>query len=137
MAQLDQWHLLFTAALTGLIWVIQLVHYPSFHFISEAEFSRAMVDHQQRISMIVVPLMLAEATLASYSAWVQRSPSSFLLLIIVALIWLTTFTLQVPIHEKLLAGKDDALIGSLVRGNWIRTGLWNLKLVLFLYFGKL
>jgi hypothetical protein len=47
-------------------------------------------------------------------------------------IWLSTFALQVPAHEKLILKKDDQQIQKLVKTNWIRTILWSLKLVILL-----
>lgn len=42
----------------------------------------------------------------------------------VAVIWASTHRLQVPEHARLLAGRDDAVIHRLVRGNWFRTVAW-------------
>jgi hypothetical protein len=46
---------------------------------------------------------------------------------LVIIIWLSTFALQVPIHNNLKAGKDDKRIQRLVATNWIRTAAWSLK----------
>ena len=46
--------------LTGVIWTIQLVHYPSFHFIDKLSFTNFHNFHERRISIIVMPLMLIE-----------------------------------------------------------------------------
>lgn len=35
--------------LCGLIWVIQLVHYPSFHFVEDSRFIDFQAFHTQRI----------------------------------------------------------------------------------------
>ncbi len=48
---------------------------------------------------------------------------------LVVLIWLSTFTLQVPIHKKLQSGKDKTLIRRLLKTNWIRTVAWSMKAV--------
>jgi hypothetical protein len=42
----------------------------------------------------------------------------------VIILWLVTFIFSVPLHNKLLQGKDHLHIQKLVRTNWIRTLLW-------------
>jgi hypothetical protein len=46
---------------------------------------------------------------------------------LVFIVWLSTFGLQVPIHNQLQTGKEDLLIKRLVTTNWIRTAAWSLK----------
>lgn len=53
-------HFASTWAMVGLIWIVQLVHYPMFGCLDAAQFSRHMRDHQQQISWIVLPLMMSE-----------------------------------------------------------------------------
>jgi hypothetical protein len=45
-------------------------------------------------------------------------------------VWGSTFLLQVPCHERLSAGWDEAVHARLVATNWIRTAGWTLRLVL-------
>jgi hypothetical protein len=47
--------------------------------------------------------------------------------VFVLIVWLSTFVLQVPIHNRLKAGKKDSKIRHLVATNWIRTVSWTLK----------
>ena len=49
---------------------------------------------------------------------------------LVAIVWLSTFVLQVPIHNRLKSGKDERLIRRLVATNWVRTIAWSLKALL-------
>jgi hypothetical protein len=48
-------------------------------------------------------------------------------------IWLSTFFLQVPLHERLAQGFDAETHRSLVNTNWIRTAAWTLRAVLVLW----
>lgn len=122
-------HLLITSGLVVLIWIIQIVHYPSFVFYEQKNFVEAMADHQRGISFIVIPLMFAEVFFVCLDMYTQDGKVfSLLNLILVVAVWLSTFFLQVPIHNKLLIGKSLELIHQLVRTNWIRTGLWSVKL---------
>lgn len=118
-----------SAGLLVLILIVQILHYPFFKYIEENNFSKAMRFHQNRISSIVMPLMLVELALSVY-AFYSSSPKSTLLILIVLLIWGSTFFIQVPLHQKLLLKKDDTLIKKLVRTNWIRTILWTIKFIL-------
>lgn len=71
------------------------------------------------------------------SAWLAWSAPSDITLhqagfIAVALIWLVTFFIQVPLHNKLSEARDKEAISRLVSSNWIRTSLWSLKSILSL-----
>lgn len=121
-------------ALFGLIWMVQLVHYPSFRYISD--FQAFHVHHTSSISLIVGPLMLAELAVSVYLAWSSNFQWQWLLpLLMVLLIWANTFFQAVPLHEKLaqqaVAGTDSIAmkeqIEALIRVNWPRTILWTLK----------
>jgi hypothetical protein len=118
--------LLITAGLVVLIWLIQVLHYPTFLFVHREAFARFEAFHTRRISVIVIPLMLAEVALA------LANPRP-LVACLVALVWLSTFLLQVPCHNKLATGFDEATVRRLIRTNWIRTVLWSLKLGLLGY----
>lgn len=119
-------------ALFSLIWVVQLVHYPTFEFIDNQNFTAFHQHHTSSITLIVMPLMLAELGLGIYLAKLQ--PSTYLgPLILIGLIWLSTFFIQVPIHNALGNGKDGFLIQKLVNTNWIRTILWTTKTVWLSY----
>ncbi len=124
-------HLIVTWALTGLIWTIQLVHYPSFSFIDVTSFHDFQMFHMQSISLVVIPLMVSELTLAIVAAHrsAYRGLQAWCLGIVLA-IWMSTFFWQMPLHNQLLLGKNQSIIDELVAGNALRTGLWSLKAVL-------
>ena len=48
-------------------------------------------------------------------------------LFLLGCIWLSTFAVQVPIHNRLAEGVNIDLIAKLVRTNWIRTAAWTLR----------
>lgn len=115
-------------ALFGLIWTIQLVHYPSFRYISD--FSAFHGHHTTSITFVVGPLMLLELLLACYLAWHYQWSWSWLLpLFMVLLIWLLTFFWAVPLHEKLSRAPSELLINQLLLANWPRTVLWTVKAI--------
>ncbi|WP_083750259.1 hypothetical protein [Rhodohalobacter halophilus] len=75
--------------LCGLIWTVQLVHYPFFLFAGNDRFKPSMDFHRSRISYIVIPVMLAElfssAWLTFYSTDFTGLHTTGLLLIL--LVW--------------------------------------------------
>lgn len=110
-----------------LIWIIQILHYPSFLFIDKASFTEFENFHTKRISLIVIPLMLAELVLLIYDfRWI--------VFFILAGIWLSTFLIQVPCHNKLKQGKNLEIIYRLIFTNWIRTLLWTVKFLVISYY---
>jgi hypothetical protein len=119
--------------LTGVIWTIQIVHYPSFHYIDKLSFTNFHHFHERRISIIVMPLMLIELTTSTVLYINNMSSIVFALnLLIVVLIWCSTFFIQVPIHSILSQKKDKKLIEKLVNTNWIRTFLWSMRMLLII-----
>ena len=122
-----------TYILIGLIWTIQMVHYPAFRDIDQDCFIEFEKKHTTNISLLVVPLMLLE--LLAAIVLVVMNPEeikNILILKVVLGIWLSTFLLSVPCHQKLTKGKDLVIIDRLVRTNWIRTILWSIKGVILL-----
>jgi len=119
--------------LTGVIWTIQIVHYPSFHYIDKLSFTNFHNFHERRISIIVMPLMIIELTTSTALYINNMSSIVFALnLLIVGLIWCSTFFVQVPIHSILSEKKDKNLIEKLVNTNWIRTFLWSIRMLLII-----
>mgnify|MGYP003387066149 CR=1 FL=1 len=129
--KLNLLQLLFSSGLLVLIWLVQILHYPSFVFYERSEFAAAMEFHQRRISYLVLPLMLGELALAM--TLVLRNPDlvNGLILGLIATVWTTTFFVQVPLHGQLTVF-DYNRINRLVRGNWLRTILWSLNFTLVL-----
>lgn len=81
-----------------------------------------------RISLVVLPLMIGEVILLVGWWWSGADNDyAYLATLAVAVVWLSTLILQVPIHKCLQNGKDDVLIRRLVATNWIRTAAWSLK----------
>ena len=120
-----------TLFLTGLIWFVQIVQYPSFYLVDEDSFIHFHAHHTKRISFIVVPAMVLElassAVLWHYSEWTSLPSIGFYL---VLLIWTSTFFISVPKHNLLQQKKDPKVIHALVSTNWIRTSLWSIKTML-------
>ena len=114
--------------LVVLIWLVQLIVYPGFQRISEEAFVSCHRWYVKRIAVVVLPLMILELALTAWWVLASRySTASVLSSLFVFIIWLSTFTLQIPIHNRLKTGKEDRLIRRLLATNWIRTAAWSLK----------
>lgn len=120
--------------MTGLIWIVQLVHYPSFHYVGEDNFKAFQLHHVNSIDKIVIPVMVAELATSFGLAWADGFLSlNAIGFYLVILIWASTGLFSVPAHTKLESSKDDQAIKKLVSTNWFRTILWSLKSGLSLY----
>lgn len=128
-------HVAFTFLMTGVIWVIQLLHYPSFRFFPEQDFPQKMKWHQFNISWIVLPAMIIELFTGGFICWKLKLSDQIwnINLMLLILIWISTLVLQGPTHQKLLAGKNLRLIDFLIQTNWIRVLLWNVRSGIFIW----
>jgi hypothetical protein len=126
-------HLASTLIMVGVIWVIQLVHYPLFELVGRDNFVAYERSHTVRIGLIVMPTMLIEAATAIGLLVLldgERGGVALIGAILLALIWSSTALLQVPCHERLAVRFDDGAWRRLVRTNWIRTVAWSARGVL-------
>jgi len=127
-------HLIFSAIMVGVIWVIQLVHYPSFHFIDKDIYDSFQKFHMNKISIIVIPVMILE--LATGFLLLIGNSKNILIIIsfgILILIWGITGLFFSDAHGKLISGYNELIVNKLVSMNWIRTVLWTFKMILLLY----
>jgi hypothetical protein len=121
------------SALTGLIWFVQIVHYPLFSDLHPDNFCAYEARNMRKTTFVVVPLMITELAISIvipliYSGWIKNL--GWLGLVLLAMIWLSTRLLQVPSHAKLRFRHDSAEIRRLVCTNWVRTVGWTLRCVL-------
>ena len=57
-------HLMATVAMGGLIWFVQVVHYPMFAAVGDDEFVSYEAHHTQRTARVVGPIMAVEGLAA-------------------------------------------------------------------------
>lgn len=124
-------HCAATLAMVGLIWFVQVVHYPLFSSVGQSPFPEYERLHQKRTTLVVAPLMLIEALTATLILTTDLSPSArdlaWIGWVLLVLIWLSTAFLQVPLHRRLAEGYDPLAVRRLVRTNWLRTIAWTLR----------
>ncbi|MDF7823291.1 hypothetical protein P4B35_04650 [Pontiellaceae bacterium B12227] len=121
------------AALATLIWLVQLIIYPAFGQIRTDRFCDWHHGYMNAISIVVMPLMLAQAALTMYGlisafSWFGASAAGCMLVA-----WGVTFTLSVPCHRALQkSGNTPELVKRIVATNWFRTIAWSAVLLLHL-----
>ncbi len=123
------------AYLTGVIWVVQLVTYPALSLVGKTEFGRYHAAHTRGMGWVVGAPMVLELALAGWLAWAAYAAwgAAWALgqLALVLLVWLATFFIAVPFHNRLAAGGYDYVaLDGLTRTNWLRTLAWTARAAL-------
>ncbi len=120
-----------TLFMVGLIWFVQVVHYPLAGAVGADAFVAYQRAHMARTSWVVGLPMLVELLTtilliwtppAGVSAWMPWVGGALL-----AAVWMSTAVFQVPTHEILLGGLEAEKVRFLVQTNWIRTVGWSLR----------
>lgn len=123
-------------AMTGLIWFVQVVHYPLLRAVGPSGYVAYQEQHMRLTTLIVAPLMLLEAATALWLVYDRPdfvSPAqAWTGLGLLAVIWSSTAWLSVPRHDALRHGFDASAHAALVATNWIRTAAWTGRSVLLL-----
>ena len=123
-------HSALTWALIGLIWTIQLVQYPGFALVGEAEFASFHDHHSVRITWIVAPLMAGElfsgVALLSYPPPGISQAFLWIGMALIVMNWAITALVAMPLHKKLHEPASRAL-RALVATNWARTAAWSAR----------
>ena len=129
-------HVAATVFMTGVIWFVQIVHYPLFSGVGKAEFSAYEQRHTALTTWVVAPPMLIEALTALMLLWFRpQGVTAWQIwagLFLLAAVWLSTALVQVPCHTILTNGFDADVHRRLVRTNWVRTIAWSLRGLLLL-----
>lgn len=127
-----------TLLMTGIIWFVQVVHYPLFTAVGERAFVSYARRHATLTGYVVAPPMLIELATALLALFPAMRPhfvsrwDAIASSILVLGIWGSTGLLQVPLHERLGRSRDLALVYRLVLSNWLRTAAWSARAVLLL-----
>lgn len=124
-----------SAAMCGIVWFVQLVHYPLFGRLP-ADVAAGYCGENVRITpRVVLPPMLVEAATAAWLAcWppegIGRGPA-IAGLALAAVAWCSTLVVQMPLHRRLgREGPTAATVAALVRSNWLRTAAWSARAAL-------
>jgi hypothetical protein len=127
-----------TIYMTGVIWFIQVIHYPLFKLVGNDNWKAYHSRHVQLTTIVIAGPMLIE--LISLGLLFYLKPiywnnfSMIISAILILLIWVTTFFISVPIHNQLAIGFNEKSVKILVQTNWIRTISWSLKSIIIINF---
>lgn len=120
--------------MAGLVWFVQVVHYPLLLRVPEAQRAIYARAHADRTTLVVGLLMPFEAVTA---VWLLAAPPARVPTVLpivgvalLAAIWVSTALVQVHQHRALAARPTDDLVRALVRWNWPRTLLWSARAAL-------
>ena len=122
--------LLFDFGLLILIWLVQLIIYPSFEYIDKTRLSIWHEKYTVLITIVVMPLMIGQVILHASALWRSVNTLAMLQAVFIALCWIVTFFRAVPLHNQLQqAISVDKTIIALIHWNWPRTILWSLVFI--------
>lgn len=121
-------HLVSTVFLTGLIWTIQIVHYPLFALVGPDRFPAYEAAHSARITAVIaLPWAVQGVTtlvlLLAPPAGLPR-PLVWAAAVLAAVPVAVTVLASVPAHSVLGDGFEAAAHARLVTTNWLRTAAW-------------
>lgn len=131
--------LIITWIMTGIMWFSQIIHYPLYMKIREGfiEYERSYI---RRSAILLGPLILIEALTAIILIGMAKEGILIKLagvnLILLILIWLSTFLFQTTQHQKLSIRFSKKILQGLIHFNWVRTILWTAKGVVMFFFLK-
>ena len=115
--------------LVGLIWTIQVVHYPSFDAIDPATYNEFQQRHMTKMGSLVGPPWLVEGVLVLVIF--VTAPTAFTIALAVvgglleAVVIGVTLRASIPAHEALTSGFEPDAHRVLLRTNWLRTWAWS------------
>lgn len=125
------WQATVDFGLVVLIWLTQLVVYPSFTYFSEDDLVSWHSRYTTAVSIVVMPLMLSQVALHGWGlvqdfTWIRLVAG-----VLIGLAWINTFFFAVPLHNQIAANQQVAEAArGLVSVNWPRTVLWSLVFLL-------
>lgn len=114
--------------LVGLIWTVQVVHYPLMARVGAQDFVAYEAAHAPRMAMVV---MLPWVVQGLTTALLLVAPPAgvpgrqvLIAAVTAAVPVLVTVGWSVPAHARLAQGFDAVVHARLVRTNWLRTSAW-------------
>ncbi|RRO17187.1 hypothetical protein [Flavobacteriaceae bacterium 14752] len=118
-----------------LIWLVQLVIYPSFKYYKTIDLKVWHRFYTKRITIVVLPLMLSQLVLSITLLFISNWSTYHILdICLVLLTWVLTFAIFVPLHQKIDKSQNiSESVYKLVKYNWIRTFLWSAIAIFSLY----
>ena len=115
--------------MVGLIWFVQIVHYPLLSIVPMQAASSVAEEHQRRTAWVVMlPMAVQGFTSLGLMRWIPNGVSWWLPWangVCVAIALASTVLLSVPRHARMAANPDENVGRELVLTNWPRTIAWS------------
>ncbi|MEQ8908722.1 MAG: hypothetical protein RIC95_05990 [Vicingaceae bacterium] len=129
-----EFRLLVDFGLLILIWMIQLIVYPSFVQFDEDKLRAWHPTYNRMITLIVAPLMFAQLGLVLWQIGQVQDFYTWSSAILVLVAWVLTFFQAVPLHHKISAGKEvRESARKLVKANIWRSIVWTAAFLFSLF----
>ena len=126
-----------TLFMVGVIWFVQVVHYPLMARVGRAESAAYEQSHTVRTGWVVGPPMLLELASGILLLWIRPVGVSLIQALmgvaLLGVVWISTRFVQVPCHDRLSQAFDPGVHRRLVSSNWVRTAAWSLRGLLVLW----
>lgn len=124
-------NLVSTFTMVGVIWFVQVVHYPLLAVVPVESASGVAVDHQRRTGWVVmIPMTVEGFTTLGLLKWVPDCVAwwvPWLNGVFLAVALGCTVLLSVPRHARMAARPDASVGRELVLTNWPRTIAWTAR----------
>lgn len=122
-----------TWTLLGILWFVQVVHYPLFRRIKEnfVQYERANL---RKTAALLLPLLFIDLiTNVMLVISLEKGPYTFLISFALAMniiTWFSAFFFQIEQHHELSMHFSKNIIHKLVKTNWVSTIAWTVKAAL-------
>ena len=114
--------------MTGVIWFVQVVHYPLFDGVGAADWPAYHRRHTTRTGCVVAPLMVTELLTAALVVLDRPAgvPAGLAVagLALATATWVLTLGLATRDHGRLADGWDARIARRLVTLGWARAAAW-------------
>jgi hypothetical protein len=111
--------------MVGVIWFVQLVHYPLFALVGRDGWAVYHAAHSARTAWVVVAPMVVGLVSSGWLAVERGDALAWAGLVLALAEWGLTFLVAVPDHARLAGGWAPDVARRLVALNWLRTAAWS------------
>ena len=126
MIAIPELHCLVDFGMCVVLWLVQLVIYPSFLRVEPSELVAWHKAYTFRVSFVILPLMLGQLALAILTVLDDASILEWTAFALVIVCWYLTFFVSVPLHRKIEQNDiSRETRQKLITTNWPRTILWS------------
>ena len=110
-----------------LLWLVQLVIYPSFLKVRNDALRDWHRVYTFRVGFIIIPMLFGQLGIWIYKCVQMPTTVNWIGLALLAICWTLTFLVSVPLHQQVERGEgSEAVLQKLVWTNWPRTICWTI-----------